>query len=203
VLTTPIFRDPVCALHVAYGIKAQNAVPATAMRALLLSLMESTELMSRMDRDWLLRLAGQPSRVVNFSGMTSFEIHGQCVLITEAVRKRLPPCEADVIAARFAQDAAEKSAGVYGVVSYLMPNAPTSSTPALTDLVWRRYLPRWARGGFSLRDIAKRTHVSKSTLWRVSDWLDIECDGLELRALRRLEETFVPQGICDSMEMQQ
>jgi hypothetical protein len=42
----------------------------------------------------------------------------------------------------------------------------------------------------------------KSTLARVGEWLNGESAGIELRVLRRLEETFVPHGVCAAMAMQ-
>jgi hypothetical protein len=159
------------------------------------------DLMTRQQADWLARLIGSPSGSVNFDGLTRIEIHGQASIVTDAVLRRLPGPELYAMLARFAQTEPEKSAGVLGLVEYLYPNSPTGNRAALTDLVWRRYLPHRYRGGFSYRDIAKRSHVSKSTLARSAEWLDDECDALELRALRRLEETFVPHGVCGPILM--
>jgi hypothetical protein len=190
-----IFADTVVALHVSYAIRATRAVAPTSMRRVLRMLMESAEMMNRQQMDWLERLIGQRSSVVNFDGLDSMEIHAQAVMITEAVRKRLPEHEAYVLMARFARDI-DKSAGVYGVADYLLiTGSPVHNTEALVDLVWRRYLPRQYQGGFSFRDIESRTHVSKSSLGRAARWVDDECDVLELSALRHLEETFVPQGV--------
>jgi hypothetical protein len=191
-----VFADTTVALHVSYAIRASRAVAPTSMRRMLLMLMESAEMMNRQQTDWLERLIGQPSSLVDFSNLDSMEIRAQATMITEAVSRRLPPSELYAILARFAQNEPEKSAGVFGVAEYLYPDSPTRNRAALTDLVWRRYLPQLYRGGYSFRDIAKRTHISKSTLARSAEWLDDECDGLELRALRRLEETFVPHGVC-------
>jgi hypothetical protein len=197
----PVFSDTVVALHVSYAISATRAVAPTSMRRMLLMLMESAEMMNRRQTDWLERLIGQRSALVDFGSLNSIEIHAQAIMITEAVRHRLQPPEQYAMLARFAQTEPEKSAGVLGVVEYVCPSSPISNRDALTDLVWRRYLPRCYRGGYSFRDIERRTHVSKSTLDRTADWLDDECDGLELRALRRLEETFVPEGICEAVAM--
>jgi hypothetical protein len=197
-----IFADTIVALHVSYAIRATRAVAPTSMRRVLCMLMESAQMMNRQQTDWLERLIGQPSRLVDFDGLDAIEIHAQAVMITEAVRRRLPDHEAYVLMARFARDI-EKSAGVYGTADYLLlSGSPVSNREAVTDLVWRRYLPREYQGGFSFRDIERRTHVSKSTLGRASQWLDDECDGLELAALRHLEETFVPQGICHPLDLQ-
>jgi hypothetical protein len=200
-MLTTVFADTTVALHVSYAIRATQACAPTSMRHMLLMLMESAEMMNRRQTDWLERLIGQRSSLVDFGGLDSIEIRAQAIMITQAVEQRLPAPELYAMLARFAQTEPEKSAGVMGVVEYVCPASPTDNRDALTDLVWRRYLPRRYRGGYSFRDIARRTHVSKSTLARTADWLDDECDGLELRALRHLEETFVPHGVCAAVPM--
>lgn len=191
-----VFADTTVALHVSYLIRSLPVIEPCSLRRALIAILESMDLMNRQQTDWLARLVGTPSDSVNFSGLTRMEIHGQASVVTDAVARRLPEPELYAMLARFAQTEPEKSAGVMGVVEYLLPNSPTGNRAALTDLVWRRYLPRRYRSGFSYREIAKRSRVSKSTLARSTQWLDDECDGLELRALRRLEETFVPHGLC-------
>nr|WP_132452347.1 hypothetical protein [Paraburkholderia sp. BL8N3] len=173
-----------------------------SLRRALIAAMESIDLMNRQQSDWLKRLIGEPSENVNFRGLTQHEVHGQCALITQAVSMRLPKPEVFAMFARFAQTPSEKQAGVYGLVDYVLPASPTTHREALTDLLWRRYLPQRYRGGYSFRDISKRTQVSKSTLARTADWLDDELDGLELCALRRLEESFVPHGVCAAIPQQ-
>ena len=201
-MLTTVFADTTVALHVSYLIRSLPAIEPCSLRRALITVLESMNLMNRQQADWLARLVGTPSDSVNFSGLTRMEIHGQACIVTDAVTRRLPAPELYAMLARFAQTEPEKSAGVMGVVDYLCPDSPAGNRAALTDLVWRRYLPHYYRGGFSYRDIAKRTHVSKSTLARTTEWLDDECDGLELRALRRLEETFVPHGVCAAISVQ-
>jgi hypothetical protein len=196
-----VFADTAVALHVSYLIESLPTLESCSLRRALIAIMESIDLMNRQQSDWLRRLIGTPSSSVNFAGLTRLEIHGQCALVIDAVNARLPDPELFAMLARFAQTRPEKSAGVYGLVEYVYPSSPTGNHAALTDLVWRRYLPHQYRGGFSFRDIAKRSQVSKSTLARTADWLDGECDGLELRALRRLEETFVPHHVCAALPM--
>ncbi|HEY2024603.1 hypothetical protein [Paraburkholderia sp.] len=201
-MLNPIFADTTVALHMSYAIRATRATAPTSMRRMLLMLMESAQMMNRQQTGWLERLIGQRSRLVDFGSLNAVEIHAQAVMITEAVRHRLPEPEAFALIARFAQDI-EKSAGVYGVTDYLLVSgSPVGNREAVTDLVWRRYLPRQYRGGYSIRDIEYRTHVARSTLGRAAQWLDDECDGLELSALRRLEQTFVPHGVCGALVMQ-
>jgi hypothetical protein len=201
-MLTTVFSDTTVALHVSYLVQSLPCMEPCSLRRMLIMVMESIDLMNRQQADWLARLIGTASPNVNFSGLTRLEIHGQATIVTQAVTRRLPAPEQYAMLARFAQTEPEKSAGVLGLVDYVSEASPTGNHEALTDLVWRRYLPRRYRGGFSFRDIARRTHVSRSTLSRTADWLDDEFDGLELCALRRLEETFVPHGVCKALAMQ-
>ncbi|OYD64832.1 UNVERIFIED_ORG: hypothetical protein BDU10_7453 [Burkholderia sp. CF145] len=190
-----IFADTIVALHVSYAIRATRSVAPTSMRNVLRTIMESAEMMNRQQMDWLERLIGQRSKLVDFGGLNQIEIHAQAVMITEAVRLRLPEHEAYALMARFARDI-DKSAGVHGMACYLLTSgSPVREPEALADLVWRRYLPREYLGGYSLRDIEGRTRVSKSSLGRAARWLDDECDEVELSALHHLEETFMQQGV--------
>ncbi|RQN39607.1 helix-turn-helix domain-containing protein [Paraburkholderia tropica] len=116
-------------------------------------------------------------------------------MVIDAARSRLFGVERAVVIARFAPLEAVKRVGVTGLVDALAGGSPVGNLNALESLVWRRYVPKGYRDGYSLRAIAKRTGVSKSTLARASEWIDGQCDGFEPRALRRLEETFVPHGV--------
>jgi hypothetical protein len=200
VIDAVIFTNTAIALHVSFLVTAQPGAQPCSLRRMLVTTMECIDL-NRQQADWLARLVGQPGENVDFSGLSRTEIRGQCGLVTQAVEQRLPPPELFAVLARYAQTMPQKSAGIHGLVEYVAPFSPTGNREALTDLVWRRYLPTCYRGGFSLRDIEKRTHVGKSTLGRVASWLDADLDGLELQAFRRLEQTFVPHGVCGAMSM--
>lgn len=117
-------------------------------------------------------------------------------------QQRLPLPELCVTLARFAVSEEAKSVGVGALVPWLGPNAPIGNRAALTALVWRRYVPKEYRDGYSFRSIAKRCGSSRSTLQRAAQWLDAEAEGVELRGLRRLEETAMPHGVCGAMAMQ-
>ncbi|CAG4921676.1 hypothetical protein [Paraburkholderia saeva] len=147
-------------------------------------------------------MIGTRSATVDFSGLTIPEIHAQCSMIIDAMQRRLPPPEYCVMVGRFASTEAMKAIGVEGFMMWLSPAAPISIHAALSSLIWRRYVSRKYRNGYSLRAIAKATGSSKSALGRVAQWLDGESSGLELRALRRLEQSFVPHGVCEAMRMQ-
>lgn len=198
-----IFADTTIALHVAFLLRSLPAIEPCSLRRALIAALESLDHMTRRQSDWLDRLLGTPSETVDFGGLSRIEIAGQCSMITDAVLQRLPSPEVFAMLARFALTEPEKTAGVFGVVAHVAHASPVGNRNALIDLTWRRYLPRRFKGGYALREIEKRTGVSRSTLDRAGHWLDDELDGLELQALRRLERTFVPHGVCHAVEMMQ
>ena len=198
----PIFHDTPTAIHVSFLILALPVREPSALRRALVRLLESMPTRTRQQSDTLARMIGTRSATVDFSGLTIPEIHAQCSMIIDAMQRRLPPPEYCVMVARFASTEAVKAIGVEGLMMWLSPAAPISNHAALSSLIWRRYVPKKYRNGYSLRAIAKATGSSKSTLGRVAQWLDGESSGLELRALRRLEQSFVPHGVCEAMPMQ-
>jgi hypothetical protein len=197
-----LFNDTATAMHVSFLIGALPASEPSSLRGALIRMLECMPVLTYQQAATLIRMIGTRSQTVNFSGLSRHEIHGQCAMIIDAMQKRLPPPEYCVMVARFAPTEAMKAVGVDGLMMWLAPSSPISNHAALSSLIWRRYVPKKYRDGYSLRAIAKATGSSKSTLGRVAQWLDSESSGLELRALRRLEETFVPHGVCAAMPMQ-
>ncbi|MGF6986518.1 hypothetical protein QFZ99_006059 [Paraburkholderia atlantica] len=197
-----IFVDTPTALHVSLLILALPVREPSALRRALIRMLECMPVRTYQQSATLARLIGTRSLTVDFTGLTTPEIHAQCSMIVDAVERRLPRPEFYAMLARFAPTEAVKAIGVEGLMVWLAPAAPISNCAALTSLIWRRYVPKKYRDGYSLRAIAQQTGSSKSTLGRVAQWLDDESAGLELRALRRLEETFVPHQVCGAMAMQ-
>lgn len=197
-----IFVDTATALHVSFLIEALPVSEPSSLRGALIRMLECMPILTYQQAATLARMIGTRSSTVNFSGLTRHEIHGQCAMIIDAVQSRLPYPELCVVLARFAPTECVKGVGVDGLMLWLAPVSPITNHAALSSLIWRRYVPRQYRDGYSLRAIAKATGSSKSVLGRVAQWLDGESAGLELRALRRLEQTFVPHGVCDAMPMQ-
>ncbi|MGF6920161.1 hypothetical protein [Paraburkholderia sp. 40] len=197
-----VFLDTPTALHVSFLIGALPVSEPSSLRGALIHMLECMPVLTYQQASTLARMIGTRSSTVNFSGLTRHEIHGQCAMIIDAVQTRLPYPELCVILARFAPTERIKGIGVDGLMLWLAPVAPITNHAALSSLIWRRYVPKKYRDGFSLRAIARATGSSKSTLGRVAQWLDDEAAGMELRALRRLEQTFVPHGVCEAMPMQ-
>jgi hypothetical protein len=197
----PIFPDTATALHVSFMIVALPPIEPSSLRNTLIRMLEALPIHTRQQADTLTRLRGKPSGTVDFGNLTRLEIRGQCSLIVAAVQQRLPLPELCAMLARFSPTEEGKAIGVDGLVLWLAPTAPIGNRAALTALVWRRYVPKEHKDGYSFRAIAKQCGSSRSTLQRAAEWLDDEAEGVELRALRRLEETFVPHGVCAAMEM--
>jgi hypothetical protein len=197
-----IFLDTPTALHVSFLILTLPVREPSALRKALIRMLECMPVRTYQQSATLMRLVGSRSPTVDFSGLTIPEIHAQCAMIVNAIQLRLPLPERCVMIARFAPTEILKAVGVDGLMLWLAPSAPITNHAALTSLIWRRYVPKQYRDGYSLRAIAKATGSSKSTLGRVSQWLEGESAGLELRALRRLEETFTVHGVCAAMSMQ-
>ncbi len=204
-----IFRDVSIALSTSYRMAASPVMNCGATRHALVTIAAVRPARSRMQADWVRDLIGHTSRVVDFSGLTQFEAHAQCALVRQAVLDRLSIPEACVILARFAQTPGEKQMGVSGLVAHVSATSPAPAclddpfgdplADPVWDLLWRRYLPQRYRDGLSLREIARRTHTSKSALCRRSVELDLLLDELERQALMRLERTFVPEGVCEAL----
>ena len=197
-----IFSDTPTALHVSFLIMALPVSEGSSIRRALIRILEGMEIQTVRQARTLAALKGARSENIDFGNLTRLEVRGQCSLIVDAVHLRLPLPELCATLARFAVSEQAKSIGVDGLVLWLAPTAPISNRAALTSLVWRRVVPKEYRDGYSFRAIAKKCGSSRSTLQRAADWLDDEAGGLELRALRRLEESFVPHGVCRAMAMQ-
>jgi hypothetical protein len=197
-----IFLDTPTALHVSFLILALPVSEPSSLRRALIEMHKCMPVCTSQQSAMLARPIGTRSLTVNFSGLTTQEIHGQCALVVDAMERCLPNPEYCAILARLAPTEAMKAVGVDGLMLWLAPASPITNYAALSSLIWRRYVPKKYRDGYSLRAIAKQTGSRKSTLGRIAQWLDGESAGLELRALRRLEETFVPHGVCAAMRMQ-
>ncbi|BAO90718.1 hypothetical protein [Caballeronia cordobensis] len=199
------FRDVNVALATSYRMANLPAVDAGATRRALVTVACLSPARNRMHADWVKRLIGQPSRVVDFAGLTRLETRAQCALVRQAVLDRLSEPEACAVVARFSETPSEKQIGVSGLVAYFSSTRSPSARAALAadpladplwDLLWRRYLPAYYGDGLSLRDIARRTHRSKSALARQAMRLDEDLDAVEHAALATLERSFVDDGLC-------
>jgi hypothetical protein len=198
-----VFRDVHVALNTSYRMAATPAVDAGATRRALIRIASLHPVQSRIQADWVLALIGQPSPVVDLSGLSRLEARAQCALVCQSVERLTYP-QACAVLARFAQTPSEKQTGVSGLVMHLSSISPASPEDdpledPLYDLLWRRYLPQAYGDGLSLRAIARRTHTSKSALSRLAERIDQELDPLERDAMKNLEQNFVSQGLCEAL----
>lgn len=207
-----IFRDVTVALSTSFRLAEVPAVDAGATRRALVTIAAVRPARSRIQADWVRALIGQPSRVVDLSGLTRLEARAQCALVRKAVLCRLSDAEAYAVLARYSQTPREKQMGVSGLVAHVSATCPASHhfvdiladplADPVWDLLWRRYLPPRYGDGLALREIARRTHTSKSALSRRAVDLDVMLDELERKALCTLEQSFISNGLCETLVAQ-
>lgn len=98
-----IFENAGQAVHVAFLILAQEATQDAPLRKAIIRVMESIQLAPN-QRHWLDQLRGAGGGgSVNFAGLSSDEIRAQCVMITQAVKTKLPDIEMWVLQAKYGQ----------------------------------------------------------------------------------------------------
>jgi hypothetical protein len=201
-----IFGDVSQALTLSFTMQTHPAIDAGATRRALVTMATMNHASSRMQRDYVRRLIGQPSRTVDFSGLSKLEVRAQCALVRKHAAEWLDAPHASAVLARFASTHSEREAGINGLAKHLCSRAsPLGDVPcaeAVCMLTVRRYRPHAYRNGFSFRDIAKKTAVPKSTLARLANRIECEADHLEAEALTELERFFVPRGICNLTQSQ-
>lgn len=200
-----IFRDVMAALTTSFRMQSLSPIDAGATRRALVTVATRHNASSRMQGDYVRNLIGAPSRITDFTGLSKLEIRGECALVRKHAAEWLDAAHASAIFARFAQTQAEKEAGINGLATHMQirglcgranPLGDAERTAAIRELVSRRYEPQSYRNGRSLRDIEKRTGLSRPTLARIANRIEREADLLEAEGLAELERKFVSQGIC-------
>ena len=196
-----IFRDVTTALTTSFRMEAHPAIDAGATRRALVTIATMRHTSSRIQRDYVRRLIGTPSRTVDFEGLTKLEVSAQCALVRKHAATVLDAPHASAVLARFGQTHSEQEAGINGLAKHLCSRASPlgdaeNRGEAIRLLVVRRYRAQAYRDGFSFRDIEKRTRIARCTLARLSNRIEREADHLEAEALAELERFFVSRGIC-------
>jgi hypothetical protein len=98
-----IFENAGQAVHVAFLIMGQEATQDAPLRKAIIRVMESVQLAPN-QRHWLDQLrGGGGDGTVNFAGLSGDEIRAQCVMITQAVKTKLPNVEMWVLQAKYGQ----------------------------------------------------------------------------------------------------
>jgi hypothetical protein len=204
-MQSPIFRNVSTALATSFGMNARPALEANGTRHALTVIAMARPVHTRMQADYVRRLLGTPSRMVDFSGLSKLEARAECALVRRTARDELEPHLASAIVARFARTHAEQESGITGLTTYfahvvkcerVSPTADTTRGDPVRELLVRRYRPQAYRRGYSFRNIAERTGMPKSSLARLANRLEREADQLEAEALAELERVFVPRGVC-------
>jgi hypothetical protein len=122
-MSDAIFQTTGQALHVAFLVMSQEARQDGPLRKALIQILEQQDTLTKRQREWMNQLIGQGSGTVNFSGLTSDEIRGQCAMITQSVRDQLMAPERYAVIGAYTHMPLEKAEAVRYLSDYIMVNA--------------------------------------------------------------------------------
>ncbi|EON13137.1 GP66 protein [Pandoraea sp. SD6-2] len=190
------FQDTRQALHVAYLVLSLPPRQKAPFRNMLIRIIESIDKPTKAQEAWLNELRG-PQGEFDSERLTLEEFRAQCAMITDAARTRLPSPEYAAVLARFAHGD-EKVAGINTLAVWSRKSSGITAVALLRDLTAWNYLPRTKREGVSIRDLAERHKIAKSTAFRAAKWMAARFTELENLAVARLEAGFVSHGVVPS-----
>lgn len=206
-----VFADTRQALYVAHMVMALPPRQKTPFRTALIRAMEATLNLTGMQEAWLEQLRGSPSdSSVDFSGLTSEEVRGQCAMVMSAVDSKLPPPERAVVRARFTPAeyeeigaggqryrryfyGAARVEGIRYLADWLSP-ASSISGPAL-DVLVAKVFANHERLAISFRDMAQTFGGNHMAYARAFPKIRDRLRELEALAVSRLDEYFVGMGL--------
>lgn len=202
----PLFADVSHALHVSYLVLSMPPRQKAPFRNMLIQLLEAIDEPTAAQEKWLAELRGavaggdyDPDR------LTMDEMRAQYAMITDAAKTRLTSPEYAVVLARYGHGA-DKLDGCQRLAVYARRSCGLTALSLIASLVVRHYLPRAQREGYSLRDLADKGKISVYRVACAAKWMQAHFPALEVKALARLEPSFVAHGIvpdrtaCDSAQ---
>ena len=156
-------------------------------------------------------------RRVNKVGLNDQEFRAQCVLIVEAVNRRLSVHEAASIIARFTTIALKRAQAVRELQKAYGALCNTQNTEALLALVWGLYVPsvvpmpnetpesfnarrKRREVEWSARSLEKQYGIGRNVLNRDKALLRKLLSEVELQAQTKLETYFVRTGLLQAPE---
>ncbi|WP_367394527.1 hypothetical protein [Cupriavidus sp. Agwp_2] len=209
-----VFADTRQALYVAHMVMALPPRQKAPFRTALIRAMEATPNLTGMQEAWLDQLRGTPSdSTVDFGGLTSDEVRGQCAMVMSAVDSKLPAPERAVVRARFTPAEYEEIGangerkrryfygparveGIRYLADWLAPNCSIAG-PALDILVSKAFANH-ERLAVSYRDMAASFGSNHMTYARAFPKIRERLRELEALAVSRLDAYFTALGlICD------
>ena len=186
VITAPaIFKSVEQALHFSFLMEIMPVTQKSQMQSLIERMLEARGVA-------IVREAGS----INFAGLSSLEIRGQCAMVCSMVRNRLPQPEIAAVHARFAYQAA-KADGVRILRDYCQPLLSTQNADAALIMAWSIYAPDVMRKDFSVRKIAEECEMSSSSVSRDIQRIRNTSRLLLNRAVERLASLFIRSNLVD------
>lgn len=185
-ITPSIFRNVEQALHVAF----------------LMDILPVRE-RGQLDRmiEQLMREAGiMPARephdgTVNFGGLSSLEVRGQCAMIRAAVQDHLPQHQACAVWARWGHQTT-KSAGVRGLVEYCGPLLSVGHPDARLAMGWAIFGTEAQRREITGAEIARGWSLNERAVQRDIGKIKRAARAAQEAALDALEGIFKRDGVC-------
>lgn len=186
----PVFRSVSQALHVSFLMASLPVAQKGNTQVALERLMEEAGVRTEVIRDGTL----------NFSGLTSMEVRGQCAMVRGAVQHHCTAMERFAIWARFAHDAS-KAEGVSRLRDYCAGQFTVESPQAQMLMVWAVHATGRVRNMVSQRAIAAEHQLSQSTVQRNMQGVAKIAGTLRRAGMLRLQPMFERDDLVDAESM--
>lgn len=197
-MTDAIFRTTGQALATAFLIVSTPPKQDCALRQALMRMLESVELPTRMQRDWLDQLRGSRSGSINFDGLSSDEIRAQCAMIVKAVTIHLLPHECAAVTGSYTHNPIEKAQAVRVLSAYIKPTED-SKLRLLFDYCVLRSLPK--HGNQHLKPASVLSNMGVTERSTAAYYRETRKRVGELRRIGedRLQVVFMRDGVINAI----
>lgn len=188
-MSQAVFRSVSQALHVSYLMGSLPVTQKGSMQVAIEHLLERAGVRTETMRDGTL----------NFKGLSSMEVRGQCAMVRGAVMHHCTVMERHAIHAWFAHDAS-KADGVHALRDYIGGAMTIDSKPARTLIVWAVHAQGSVRHQVTERAIAAEYLLSQSTVHRNLVTVQTAAGRLRRAGMARLSEMFERDGLVECAE---
>jgi hypothetical protein len=182
-----VFRSVSQALHVSFLMASLPVTQKGNTQAALERLMEQAGVRTEVVRDGTL----------NFRGLSSMEVRGQCAMVRGAVLHHCTEMERHAIHAWFAHDPS-KADGVHALRDYCAGHLTIESPSACTLIVWAVHAQGRARDMCTERAIAAEHQLSQMTVHRNIVIVQKAAGRLRRAGMDRLSVMFERDGLIAS-----
>jgi hypothetical protein len=216
-MSDAVFTDTRQALYIAHMVMALPPRQGSPFRTSLIRALEASRGLSAVQSAWLDQLRGQSGdSSVNFSGLTSDEVRGQCAMVISAVDSKLPAPEQAVIRARFIPAEYEEEVpgdkysrrffysrarvdGIRYLADWLAPTTTAVGRDALDFLVAKAFANH-EKLAISFRQLAGQFGGNHMTYARAYPLVRDRIRELEAVAVDRLTPYFGASGLIELVE---